>query len=138
MSIVSICDKIYNKLTGVSIEELHDRVRGLREALHEQQRQNGVLERLNQEKNRENYRMVGELTVYKEKVDALLVERNQLLHREPEKVVEQVLNMNEAAYNQLVSAVEPPVVSATTTAQQTGYLLGIQRVLQVIRKRYVI
>lgn len=56
----------------------------------------------------------------------------------PDKVVyENKFVMTDTMYQQLARSLEAPIVSANTTPQGTGYLLGIQRALTEIRNRYV-
>lgn len=138
MKFVSICNSIYSKLVGVDVEELQAKIQKLTMELVDQKQQNHRMENRVQEQNVAAYHTQTIIRTQQEKIDALLVERNQLRNKPAEIVVEKVMNMSDAAYQKLVSELEPPIVSANTTPHGVGYLLGIQRALAVFRNRYVV
>lgn len=55
----------------------------------------------------------------------------------PPEIVETVTRLNPDVYRKLEDKFQSPVVSATVTDIQAGYLLGVQAVLKELRRGYV-
>lgn len=129
---------VYRKITGKdTIEKYQSEVKDLTMALVDYKQQCSSLERALLEEKTGRKNAVYENTTLQQKVDALLVERNQLLNQPPKTVYEDRFVMTRQVYDKFVRSVEPPVVTATTTPQGAGFLVGIQRTLEKLREQFV-
>ncbi len=59
-------------------------------------------------------------------------------HSLPQNIAVPVMRLNTTAYEALEKQLGLPIPTTTTTDIQAGYLLGVQHVLVLLRKGYVV
>lgn len=133
--LLSICNKIYSKLTGKDVQKI----------------QSDIIDSLERELSSTRHALQIKDNRYNTEVHILQCRINELsgvrvglqkeLHEEKNKpdvvVVEKQFVMTEAVYQKFARSLEPPVVTNNTTAQGAGYICGIQRVLEKMREQFV-
>jgi hypothetical protein len=136
MNLLSICNKLYNKLAGKDVQKIqNDIINSLEKELAD-------CRRLLLLKDNRHQREVGILQGRIEDLADIRTALAKELHTANNKpdvqpIIEKQFTMTEKVYDDLVKSLEPPIVTNNTTAQGAGYLVGMQRVLSEIRKRYV-
>ena len=152
MKLLSICNKLYSKLTGRDVQAIQsDVISSLERELSSVKRHKeavdagarGIQNALSVTK-RENDTLHREVRILNSRIEELMRIRNDmtkelhLANNKPDVVVtERTFVMTTEMYDKFAKSLEPPVVTNNTTAQGAGYLVGMQRVLEKLRSEYV-
>lgn len=129
---------VYNKVTNqAALTEQGQEIQDYRLAIVDLKQQIAGLERASHNQRSRINELGRENETLQLKVDALLVERNQLLSAPPKIAYEDRFVMTSSVYDKFARSLEPPVVTNNTTAQGAGYLVGMQRVLEKLREQFV-
>lgn len=143
--LLSICNKIYNKLTNKDTVAVQQNII----ESYERELQNlkvQVAQCTDRERvaSRGRSNSLVDNKVLQSRIDDLCQIRTRLekeLHianNKPDVVhYEKQFVMTQKVYDELERALEAPIVTNNTSAQGAGYLVGMQRVLAEVRKRYV-
>lgn len=133
-NLLSICNKIYNKLTGKEAERVQriqdniinsyaNELKKVRLELANKTKDNEILQSRVNELGGIRVGLQKELHIANNKPDVVVVEKQFV--------------MTETVYQKFARSLEPPVVTNATTPQGAGYLCGIQRALEKMREQFV-
>jgi len=128
---ISICRKVYNRFRGRDVIAV----------------QSDIIDSLQEERRKwmaqvsKEHREVEILQSRVNELSGIRVglqkELNEAMNKPAVVIYESKFVMTQKVYDDLEYSLEPAVVTNNTTAQGAGYLVGIQRALAEVRKRYV-